>query len=240
MNHEFKSSNQIKGVKVYFVDGADLSFENDKNENGNSIRNGRKKAEEYCLNNCISLNKIIEFDSRTERDRYLYLKNKVGINELEHHRKWQLIAPFTNANGDEVEGMTYESDFTYREFGKLIVEDVKGSTYFIDDDFKDTKKLVDRVLLRHNCYLKVVLKKGNEWIEWKWGDPIKSSVSNKKARNDLKLLKQTNHDKEVEENKKQREIARYRELRAKEHLTSSERKRFNELETILKEKGVII
>lgn len=231
MSHE--NSNHPIGKTVYFVDNQ--SFESDK-----GLRNGRKKAEEYCLNNFINYDKIIKFDSRTERDRYLYLRNKEGITDLEVHKVIQLTQSKENANGDLIPAYIYTSDFTYREFGKLIVEDVKGSTYFINDEFRGTKIIVDNVLLSKNTYLKVILKDREGRKEWRWGDVKKSSLSSKKAKAENQKLKKENHNREILENKLNRDKERFIELSKKEKLSSTEKKRLAELEEKLKNVGVII
>lgn len=64
----------------------------------------------------------ILFDSLREADRWteLRLLEKAGeIVDLEHHRRWPLVV-----NNRLV--CQYESDFSYEENGKLVVEDAKG------------------------------------------------------------------------------------------------------------------
>jgi hypothetical protein len=48
------------------------------------------------------------------------------------------------------------------------------------------------------------------------------------------------HEEEMAKRKLERELTRYKELKSKEHLSSTERKRFDELTASLKEKGIII
>lgn len=225
---QFQSMGINKGKVVYWVNGK--SFENSENKH-----DGMDKAKEYCLDNFIDPNTIIKFDSRTERDRYEYLldlQNQGLISNLSHHFVLKVQDGFTNANGDYIPPITYETDFMYKDTKtkKWTVEDTKGSTYFINQDFIILKKVFDKLMLEKGLFIRVVVRQGKEWKEWKIGDPLKLGTSNKKARESLKQAKKQLHEQNIKENKKVREIARINELRAKEKLTSVERKRLQELE----------
>lgn len=225
---QFQSMGINKGKVVYWVNGK--SFENSENKH-----DGMDKAKEYCLDNFIDPNTIIKFDSRTERDRYEYLldlQNQGLISNLSHHFVLKVQDGFTNANGDYIPPITYETDFIYKDLqtNQRIVEDTKGSTYFLNQDFIILKKVFDKLMLDKGLFIRVIVRKGKEWVEWKIGDPLKLGTSNKKAREDLRKAKKELHEQNIKENKKVREIARINELRAKEKLTSVEKKRLQELE----------
>lgn len=225
---QFQTMGINKGKVVYWVNGK--SFENSENKH-----DGMDKAREYCLENFIDPNTILKFDSRTERDRYEYLldlQNQGLISNLSHHFVLKVQDKFVNANGDEIPAITYETDFIYfdKTTNQRIVEDTKGSTYFLNQDFIILKKVFDKLMLDKGLFIRVIVRKGKEWVEWKIGDPIKAGTSNKKARESLREAKKQLHEQNIKENKKAREIARINELRTKEKLTSVERKRLQELE----------
>lgn len=217
-----------KGKIVYYIDGQRF-------ENTGSQRDGREKAEKYCLDNFLNPNDIQKFDSRTECDYYEYLleQQKQGvISNLGHHFTLKIQDEFVNCNGDTIPAITYEADFIYKEVatGKRFVVDVKGSTYFIDERFITIKQVFDKLMIGKGLYIKVVIKDKGEWVEWHIGDKKKSQTLIKKQRAQLKELKAQQHSQEIAENKKQREIARLNELRTLPKLTSVQRKRLQELE----------
>ena len=213
------------GKKTYYIDGK--KFFNDKTNH-----NGRKKAEEYCLNNLLDTKNIIEFDSELECKRYEFLleKQKQGlISDLNHHLKIQLLPSFENCNGDTIPPITYNVDLTYIENGKRIYEDVKGYSLQTDTRFEVLKSLFD-YKFREKAYIKIVIYREKEWREWHIGDKKKPSKLIKKQSSQIKALKKELHDKEIAENKKKRDLVRLKTLREKEKLTSAERKRLEELE----------
>ena len=69
------------------------------------------------------------FDSRKEAERYAELKimQKAGkINDLKCQVEFELL-PSQRDGGKVIErAVKYKADFTYKEDGELIVEDVKG------------------------------------------------------------------------------------------------------------------
>ena len=227
-----------KGKVVYFID-------NRRFENTQDKRDGREKAEKYCLDNFLNPNDIQKFDSRTECDRYEYLlaKQKIGeISNLGHHFTLRIQDEFVNANGDAIPPITYEADFIYKDEikGCRVVEDVKGSEYFIDERFITIKQVFDRMMKDKGLYIKVVMLRNKEWIEWHLGEKKKSQKLVKKQREQLKQTKAELHKREIAQNKTDREIARYKELIAKEKLNKSEQNRIDELKRKLTEKGVMI
>lgn len=228
--------NFAKGKQVFFING--VSFENSKN-----ARDGLTKATDYALENGLNPNDIIKFDSRVERDRYIYLlaKQKEGsISNLTYHFILKVQDSFVNCNGDEIPSITYESDFCYLDNGVRVVEDTKGSSYFIDEYFITLKKVFDKVYKEKNIYLRVVLPDKGNWREWKFGEVKKSQTLIKKQREQLKSIKANNHQKEIEQNKIERYKTRYKQLLAKDKLNSTERKRLAELKEILIKKGLIL
>ena len=213
------------GKKTYYIDGK--KFFNDKTNH-----NGRKKAEEYCLNNLLDTKNIIEFDSELECKRYEYLleKQKQGlISDLNHHLKIQLLPTFINSNGDTIPPITYNVDLTYIENGKHVYEDVKGYSLLTDTRFEVLKSLFD-YKYREKAYIKIVIYREKEWREWRIGEKKKPSKLIKKQSSQIKALRKELHDKEVAENKKKRDLVRLKTLREKEKLTSTERRRLEELE----------
>ena len=225
-----------KGKIVYFVDGK--RFENTKDK-----RDGREKAEKYCLDNFLNPNDIQKFDSRTECDRYEYLlaKQKTGeISNLGHHFTLRIQDEFVNANGDQVPAITYEADFIYKQGETRVVEDVKGSEYFIDERFITIKQVFDNKMKDKGLYIKVIMLRNKEWIEWHLGEKKKSQKLIKKQREQLKQTKAELHKREILQNKTDREIARYKELIAKEKLNKSEQNRIDELKASLTERGIML
>lgn len=219
-----------KGKVVYWIDGH--RFENSKNK-----RDGREKAEQYCLNNELNVNKIQKFDSRTEADRYEYLleQARIGnISNLDHHFLLKIQDEFKNCNGDIIPAITYEADFVYREAnGKRVVEDVKGSEFFIDERFLTIKQVFDAKMAQKGLYIRVMLLRNKEWVEWHIGEKKKSQKLIKKQRELLKAYKQEQHEREMLERASARDKARYIQLRDMYNsgvkLTSAQRKRFEEL-----------
>ena len=227
-----------KGKVVYFIDNR--RFENTQNK-----RDGREKAEKYCLDNFLNPNDIQKFDSRTECDRYEYLlaKQRLGeISNLGHHFTLRIQDEFVNANGDAVPPITYEADFIYKDEikGCRVVEDVKGSEYFIDERFITIKQVFDNKMKDKGLYIKVVMLRNKEWVEWRLGEKKKSQKLIKKQREEIKTNRALLHEKEIAEKKIEREKARYKELTEKEKLTKAEQKRLDELKASLTEKGVML
>ena len=219
-----------KGKVVYWIDGH--RFENSKNK-----RDGREKAEQYCLNNELNVKNIQKFDSRTEADRYEYLleQARIGnISNLDHHFLLKIQDEFKNCNGDIIPAITYEADFVYREAnGKRVVEDVKGSEFFIDERFLTIKQVFDAKMAQKGLYIRVMLLRNKEWVEWHIGEKKKSQKLIKKQRELLKAYKQEQHEREMLERASARDKARYIQLRDMYNsgvkLTSAQRKRFEEL-----------
>ena len=227
--HAYKSD----GKKTYYVNG--LRFFNDKHK-----FNGKQKAVDYCLANFISPQKIIDFDSMLECDRYEYLIKQPNITDIEIHKEMLIQDSFVNCNGDTIPPITYKCDFVYKLNGEEQFEDVKGSSLTEDTRFEALKSMFDKVYQFKHWYIKIIIYRHKEWVEWHIGDNKKTGVSNKKAREERKALKNDKHARLVEDNKNQRLVASYRKLKALEQLTYAQKKRLSELETILKEKGFIL
>lgn len=82
------------------------------------------------------------FDSKKERDRYVYLKAREDAGEITDLRRQvpYTLIPTLKVNGKVVErSIGYTADFVYEEDGETVVEDVK-SEY--------TRKLRDYVIKR--------------------------------------------------------------------------------------------
>jgi len=230
-----------KGKVVYYINGQ--RFENSKES-----RDGKAKAEQYCLDNFLNPADIQKFDSRTECDRYEFLlsqQNEGFISNLGHHFTLRIQEEFVNANGDVIPAITYEADFIYKDEVKnqRIVEDVKGSEYFIDERFLTIKQVFDNLMKDKGLYIRVILYRDKNWVEWHIGDKKKSQKLIKKQREEIKRQNAIIHDQEIANNKTEREKARYLELIElckNGTITRPQAKRLNELRVILSEKGVII
>ena len=226
------------GKIVYWVNGQ-------KFENSNGKRDGRMKAEEYCLDNFLSPNDIQKFDSRTECAYYEYLLEELRlghISNLQHHFTLRVQEEYTNANGDVIPAITYEADFIYKDetTGQRVVEDVKGSEYFIDERFITIKQVFDYLKKDKGLYIKIMLYRNKEWVEYKLGQPKKSGKLIKKQREQIKEAKAELHKKEMEQNKLNRDIESYKHFKSLPKLNSTQRKRVAQLEEKLKSKGIML
>lgn len=70
----------------------------------------------------------ITFDSRREADRYIVLKSMEengAIENLRRQVRYELVPAF-DVDGRHYRPIFYVADFSYREDGKEVVEDVKG------------------------------------------------------------------------------------------------------------------
>ena len=70
----------------------------------------------------------ITFDSRREADRYLVLKSMEedgAIEDLRRQVRYELVSAF-DVDGKHYRPVYYVADFTYRENGHEVIEDVKG------------------------------------------------------------------------------------------------------------------
>ena len=220
-----------EGKKTYYINGQ--KFYNSKGE-----RDGKEKAIKYCLDNFLNSADIITFDSDLECSRYIYLKeleNASKIKNLGVHYLLKVQDEFINANGDFIPAITYNADFIYQdvETGKRVVEDVKGASLFEDTRFLIEKQLFDHNFKDKGLYIKVVLWRDKQWIEWKIGDKKKPSKLIKKQREELKKLKAEKHQREVEERKKERLKKRYDELLEKPKRTKREEARLLEIKALL-------
>lgn len=204
--------------------------------NDSYTRDGKQRAVNYCLANNIDPSEIIEFDSQLECDRYeflLDLKNKGLIEKLTHHESLKIIPEFQNYNGDIIPELRLNSDFTYVDLrsGKPVnvVEDVKGASLFQDTRFEAVKAIFDYVY-RDKTYIRIVIKREGQWLEWHIGDRKKARTLLQKQRDKIHALEKEKHEKEMAENLKKRELARLQELKSLPKLTSAQRKRLAELE----------
>lgn len=227
----FRPKTFTSGKVVYYINGQ--RFENSKGK-----KDGKDKAVNYCLANFLNPNDIQKFDSRLECDYYEYLisrMNRGEISNLYHHYLLQVQEGFTNANGDQVPPITYEADFLYLDNGtkQRVVVDVKGSAYFIDERFLTLKSVFDYKFKDRGIYIQVVMRDGDDWVEWKMGEKKKSQKLIKKQRDEIKKLKLEKHQQEVNGRKEAREKERLKELKNlldQRKLTAAERKRMSLLE----------
>lgn len=71
----------------------------------------------------------LSFDSKKEARRYdeLMFMLKAGrISELKLQPQFTLQEAYTTPEGDRIRAIRYQADFSYRQDGELIVEDVKS------------------------------------------------------------------------------------------------------------------
>lgn len=105
------------------------------------------------------------FDSRKELKRFLYLQfqeKKGVISQLRRQVKFQIIPPLyvtrtmVHAKITEIKcslvdrAAYYTCDFLYRENGKIIIEDVKSAETASLKDYILRRKLMIRIIYRHN------------------------------------------------------------------------------------------
>lgn len=72
----------------------------------------------------------LRFDSKKEARRYdaLVVLLKSGeITDLKIQPEFTLVEAYTTPEGERVRAMRYRADFSYKQGGKLVVEDVKSS-----------------------------------------------------------------------------------------------------------------
>lgn len=175
------------------------------------------------------------FDSEMEFKRYLYLNelNDTGkIANLKVHPVYELVPKFTNYDGKEIKALNYEGDFEYLdcETSKIVVEDVKG---FELPEFKIHRKLFDY----HYRYSRslVVLKysKTTGFVpieEYKKAMKTKRQQLIEEKNHYKNIVLKQQHDAEMVEKKKTRELARLKELKELSKLSSQQRKRLEELQ----------
>ena len=227
-----------EGKKTYFINGEKFFNSKDK-------RDGKQKAINYCLNNFLNTSDIITFDSDLECNRYIYLKEletQGKISNLGFHYLLKVQDEFINANGDKIPAITYNADFIYfdKEKNRRVVEDVKGASLFNDTRFLIEKQVFDKVFLEKGLYIKVVLWRNHEWVEWKIGEGKKPKKLVKKQQEKIKKLEKEKHEKEVLNNKIERYKKRLIELRNKEKLTKTEFARLNQIESFLRSCGIML
>lgn len=228
------------GTVVYYCMGYRFTNTN------SHVRDGKQKCLFWANQNGYTEEDIIKFDSILECDRYEYLREleiKGEIHHLEHHKVIELIPEFVNSNGDTIPALTYNSDFVYRQNGVVVVEDVKGASLFQDTRFEAIKQVFDYKFKDKGIYLKIIIQRKHEWVEWHMGEFKKSRTLIKKQSEKNKQLKQDLHDREMYARKLKRETDRYKELveiEKNRKLTSAEKKRLEELKGKLKEKGVLM
>lgn len=227
------------GKVVYFING--VSFENSKDK-----RDGKKKAEDYCKDNFLNPKDIIKFDSRTERDRYLYLleeEKKGNVSNIQVHFQIRVLPTFKNANGDMIPELTYTSDFVYKQNGKTIIEDVKGSSYFINEEFITMKKVFDYLNKDKGLFIQIAVKNKEGWTSYRLGEKQAKNTSLKAKEEQLRTYKEKEKKEMAFNRKMQKEKQRYFELISKarlEKLKSQEKKRLDELKKRLTSYGIIL
>ena len=178
------------------------------------------------------------FDSEMECLYYKELKIREANGEVWNvrvHPSYELQAAFTNANGKKIKALTYEPDFVF-------YDNIEKRTRYIDvkgmllPEFEIKWKLFDYQLkygMATNSCLEVL--KHSKTTGWCSIEDYKKIMKTKKQqlveeKNYYKniVLKQE-HDKEMAERKKQRELTRLNELLSLPKLTKQQQLRLNEL-----------
>lgn len=104
---------------------------------------GQVKTRSKYKNQEVLVNEI-KFDSKKEAKRYqeLLLMQRAGlITDLKRQVSYILVPAF-NLNKKRYRSMSYIADFTYKQDGKEIVEDVKASKTYQTDVYKIKRKLM--------------------------------------------------------------------------------------------------
>ena len=116
------------------------------------------------------------FDSRKEFKRFLYLQflEKKGIiSQLRRQVKFQIIPPLyvaravnhaktTRIKSSLIDSPAYYTcDFLYRENGRIIIEDVKSAETARLKDYILRRKLMIRIIARHNA------RRGHDTFEFR-------------------------------------------------------------------------
>ena len=191
----------------------------------------------------------ITFDSEMESLYYQELKAaeaKGEISDLLIHPSYTLLASYRNGNNQLIKSITYEPDFVFFDKRKWRWRyvDVKG---FETDDFKLKRKLFDFVLLTQDIDSNGINRKSFlevlKYSKTTGFVPIEDYKKVMKSKRQ-QLVAEKNHYKKLteyydkKEKLKVKEINRIKELMHKPKLTSTEKKRLEQLQE--KYKGDII
>lgn len=98
----------------------------------------------------------LSFDSKKEARRYdeLMLMLKAGkISDLRLQPQFTLQEAYTTPEGDRIRAIRYQADFSYRQDGELIVEDVKSEATKKLRTYQIKRKLVQE---RHGITVREV------------------------------------------------------------------------------------
>lgn len=101
---------------LHFESLADLPPKMRAQVAGRLIAQGQQKKKQKYRNEPVTV-KGIRFDSKKEAARYLQLKDAVRegvIYDLRLQRNFTLQEGYTTPEGDRIQGIVYQADFTYR------------------------------------------------------------------------------------------------------------------------------
>ena len=178
------------------------------------------------------------FDSEMECIYYKELKEREAkgeVTDIRVHPSYELLHEFRNDNGKLHKAITYEPDFVFYDYVlfKQRYVDVKGMLF---PEFELKWKMFDYLLQAHvnaSGYLEVL--KYSKTTGFVPIEDYKKIMKTKKQqlveeKNYYKniVLKQE-HDKEMAERKKQRELTRLNELLSLPKITKQQQLRLNEL-----------
>ncbi len=226
-------SGRIPSKKVYLINNV-VFYKDTSTIN-------KKKCQEYCLNNLLDLNEIVQYDSYPEylRHKLLQERQQSGeIRDLKMHFTFPLLPEFTAADGTVENRMDYEADFYYFDntLNKYVVEDVKGG--FIEDTFKIKRKIFNYKYKDKDLY--IVVLRYSETTGWCLFDEYKSAKKRlEKLKAENKVLKEKEKERQKYEKENEKFLARYNELKLVEKKTKAQRIRFEFLDSTLTERGII-
>ncbi|WP_218043407.1 DUF1064 domain-containing protein [Oryzomonas rubra] len=90
----------------------------------------------------------ILFDSKREAGRYLHLKilERAGVISELKLQVWFVLAPAVVLDGRKKPELRYRADFTYRQDGRLVIEDSKSPHLRKNPTYRSKKHLMATVL----------------------------------------------------------------------------------------------
>lgn len=131
-------------------------------------------------------NEFGHFDSQVEAE-YNYIlvdrEKKGEITNLERQKTFLIQDKFKMNNGESIRKIEYLSDFSFVENGKLVIVDVKGSIYNIQDVFKIKWKCLKNI--HRDCEFQIILKSKGNWFNIENKEEkkaYKESIAKKKSK----------------------------------------------------------
>lgn len=110
----------------------------------------------------------VKFDSISERDYYIRLKNDTRVDDLQVHPKFILLDNFRNSDGKMIRSITFKPDYMYKIDGQLYIEDIKPiKKTLIDADFTLRWKLLQHMYKDQKVIFRLIAwdKSKKEFVE---------------------------------------------------------------------------